>query len=68
MLSRVLSLTGNHSPPTLPRMFSNTLLADHCTWYGNSSDSNLDLYVFLLNCPQLSEPVYFPLWEVSVTF
>ena len=68
MLSRVLSLTGNHSPPTLPRMFSNTLLitvpgmeiAQILIWTYS--------YVFLLNCPQLKEPVYFPLWEVSVTF
>ena len=52
--SRVLSLTGSHSPPHLPKMPSDT--ANLWTYCGSSSDSNLVLLVHCL------------LWELSMSF
>ena len=64
---RVLSLSGSHSPPHLPRMPSNT---GYWTYCGGSSDSDFGptAVCSCLQCPQLSELVHFLLWELSVTF
>ena len=43
---RVLSISGCHNPPHLPRMTSNT--ADLWTCCGGSSDSNLALFLYVL--------------------
>jgi len=64
---RVLSLTGSHSPPHLPRMPSNT--ADLWTCCGGQLrfESGPTPMWSCLQCPQLSELVRFLLWELSMT-
>ena len=62
---RVLSFTGSHSPPHLPRMPSNTVLIS-----GSAVGADQILiwsYVFL---PPMStaELVHFLLWELSMSF
>ena len=61
---RVLSLSGSHSSPYLPRMPSNTVLdlvLHLWTCCEGSSDSNLVLFLCVL------ASVFF-LWELSMTF
>jgi len=65
---RVLSRAGNHHPPYLPRMPSNRVLI-----FGPAVRALQILIwsyscVFCLQCPQLSQPVRFLLWELSMAF
>ena len=64
---RVLSLTGSHSPPHLPRMPSNTVLISR-SLVGAAQILNSTPLCSCLRCPQLSELVHFLLWELSMTF
>ena len=64
---RVLSLTGSHSPPHLPRMPSNTVLISR-SLVGAAQILNSTPLCSCLRCPQLSELVQFLLWELSMTF
>ena len=65
---RVLSLSGSHSPPHLPRMPSNTVLVSGPAV--GAAQTLIWSYscVSCLQCPQLSEPVCFLLWDLSMTF
>ena len=65
---RVFSLTGNHSPPYLPKMPSNTVLMSGPA-VGTAQILSCSIPMCsCLQCSQLSELVHFPLWELSVTF
>ena len=65
---RVLSLTGSHSPPYLPKMPSNSMLVSGLAvgqlrfWSGPTPVCSCPQY------PQLSELVCFLLWELSMSF
>ena len=65
---RVLSLTGNHSSPHLPRMPPNTVLISRPAGRQLRFSSGPTPMCSCLQCPQLTELVYFLLWELSMAF
>ena len=66
---RVLSLTGSHSPPHLPRMPSNTGIQISGPVVGKLRfSSGPTPLCSCLQCPQLSKLVCFVLCELSMTF
>ena len=64
----VLSLTGNHSSPHLPRMPPNTVLISRPAGRQLRFSSGPTPMCSCLQCPQLTELVHFLLWELSMAF
>jgi len=64
---RVLSVTGSHSPPHLPRMPFNTVLISGPVGAAQTLILSTPM-CFCLQSPQLSKLVCFLLWECSMTF
>ena len=65
---RVLSFTGSHSPPRLPRMPSSTVLVSGPAVGQLRFSSGPTPLCSCLQCPQLLDLVGFPLWALSVAF
>ena len=64
----ITSLAGNHSPPHLPRVPSNNALVSGPAVGTDQTQSGLTPVCSCLQCPQLSKPVHFLLWELSMSF